>query len=356
MGNGGAQKLTAELCNEIVKEHEVCLCPFRAVESWMHFPKMLDKRVLVESLNKRETGFDASVFPKLHSLISDFSPDVVHIQATPVMKYLLPFVFLFSDVKFVYTIHTKRNSSNSILFSKGLLRGVRQRIKSVCISQNIFNDFSLSFPKSSFHLVENGLKEMIISNHMPKVTDVVAAFKKDNETQVAISVGDVFKSVKNYKMLIESFSKLKNENIISIVIGSLDNIDPVIKQYIDNEEDKNVFFVGAHFNIADFMKCSNLMLLSSLKEGMPLVALEAMNMGLPIVSTPAGGMVDIVKQGINGFITTDFTSGSFVSAIKQYLALTDVQKMRISENNNAEFREKYSIANCAHKYTEIYKS
>jgi glycosyltransferase involved in cell wall biosynthesis len=43
--------------------------------------------------------------------------------------------------------------------------------------------------------------------------------------------------------------------------------------------------------------------MSSNVEGLPISVLEAMACGLPIITTAAGGVVDIVKTGENGIIT-----------------------------------------------------
>ena len=40
LGNGGAEKLVVELCNEMSKDHEVILVSFRDIEDWMIFSKI----------------------------------------------------------------------------------------------------------------------------------------------------------------------------------------------------------------------------------------------------------------------------------------------------------------------------
>ena len=47
------------------------------------------------------------------------------------------------------------------------------------------------------------------------------------------------------------------------------------------------------------------LILSSSYEGFPLVCLEALANGIPVLSTAVNGVTDIIKQGYNGYIYSD---------------------------------------------------
>jgi glycosyltransferase involved in cell wall biosynthesis len=61
------------------------------------------------------------------------------------------------------------------------------------------------------------------------------------------------------------------------------------------------------------------MVMTSRFEGTPICALEAMILGVPIVSTPADGMADLVRDGENGFLAKE--DGALAEKIA--LLLTD---------------------------------
>ena len=52
LGNGGAEKLVVELCNELSLKDEVSLLSFRKIEKWMAFPKILNDTVNLITANK----------------------------------------------------------------------------------------------------------------------------------------------------------------------------------------------------------------------------------------------------------------------------------------------------------------
>ena len=63
----------------------------------------------------------------------------------------------------------------------------------------------------------------------------------------------------------------------------LKKITPKIVTYISDVE-----------SVADYLCNSDAFFLSSTHEGMPISVIEAMSIGLPIICTPAGGLVDMV--------------------------------------------------------------
>lgn len=62
---------------------------------------------------------------------------------------------------------------------------------------------------------------------------------------------------------------------------------------------------GAIRDSAPFYRACSVFLLTSLVEGMPNVVLEAQYHKVPVVSTPAGGVVDIIEHGRTGFVVAE---------------------------------------------------
>lgn len=69
--------------------------------------------------------------------------------------------------------------------------------------------------------------------------------------------------------------------------------------------DNNVSFLGYQSNPFKILHDAKIMVMTSRFEGTPMVALEAIAFGVPIVSTPTDGMVDLIEDGVNGYLTDD---------------------------------------------------
>jgi len=68
--------------------------------------------------------------------------------------------------------------------------------------------------------------------------------------------------------------------------------------------------------VKQFLHKADIFLLPSIYEGISNAALEAMCVGLPIVTTTAGGMPEVVKDGINGRIVPTYDSDAIYEAIR----------------------------------------
>ena len=69
--------------------------------------------------------------------------------------------------------------------------------------------------------------------------------------------------------------------------------------------EENVAFLGFQSNPMKMLSDSKCMILPSRWEGTPMCALEAMALGVPVVSTPTDGLLDLLDEGENGFLSDD---------------------------------------------------
>ncbi len=89
----------------------------------------------------------------------------------------------------------------------------------------------------------------------------------------------------------------------------------------------NVHLLGIKSNMMDIMCSADMFLLNSRVEGMPLVLLESMSCGLPVVTTPAGGIPELVRPGKDGIVTEGFDDIEFAQGV---IELIDDDKLRRS--------------------------
>src|SRR5688572_2106381 len=75
--------------------------------------------------------------------------------------------------------------------------------------------------------------------------------------------------------------------------------------------------------IAAILKGSDLFVLTSAYEGMPIAVLEALATGLPVVATDVGEIRLVVKEGFNGTISGERTAEAFAGAIRSALMCLD---------------------------------
>ena len=157
--------------------------------------------------------------------------------------------------------------------------------------------------------------------------------------------------VKNQKLLIESVNILVQEgyNIDLIVVGAGFNT-PEGQSIVSMACDR-IHFVGPRKNVADYMLNADIFCLSSNFEGMPITLLEASLAGLPAVSTPVCGAVDLIKDGVNGFLSKSHSLEDYKNALIKAIDNYDsIKANAMSMKDNSP----YTIAECARKYVEYF--
>lgn len=79
-------------------------------------------------------------------------------------------------------------------------------------------------------------------------------------------------------------------------------------------------FLGLCHDVPQLMREAAIFVRPSTLEGMPLTVLEAMASGLPVVATPAGGIPEILTNGVNGYL---FPVGDSQALSKAIISLLD---------------------------------
>lgn len=148
------------------------------------------------------------------------------------------------------------------------------------------------------------------------------------------------------KLLIE-----KKPDIKIAVVGSGNMEEEIRKKSIEDGLSNNVHFWGFNPNPAKMLHDSKLMIMTSFREGTPMCALEAMALGVPIVSTPVDGVKNLVVNDWNGFLSDD--NIELVDKIIEYL--NDAQKLNYLRKNQVIQSEKWnSVENYKKTLLNIY--
>lgn len=109
---------------------------------------------------------------------------------------------------------------------------------------------------------------------------------------------------KNHKLAIDAFGLfLKKHPSYSLSIYGEGPLKNEIQSYIDSKNlSESVMLEGASSDVMTQILDAKIFLLTSNFEGMPNALIEAMCLGMPCVSTPVSGAVDLIENGKNGVI------------------------------------------------------
>lgn len=353
LGSGGAERFVVDLSNELVKQgHNVVLLTFYDLKGKYGFYKNeINKNVKVISLHKC-VGFSIKCFFKVISIIRQEKPDIIHSHVNSLQYTILPQVFM---SKGVHTIHSEAHLEARGKMEIGLRKFVFKYnlVQPVTISPESNSSF-IAFYKKSAIMINNGRAidgNIVVDN---VVKDEIIKYKKTENTKLIVQLAR-FQEPKNIPMMARVASRLYADgyDFTLLFIGSTEN------KSIVNEVKRLMppcaHILGERHNPLDYLKEADVFALSSIFEGMPISLLEALAVGAIPVCTPVGGIPNVVKDKVNGFLSEDISEESYYNALKKSLdADTDTLK-KMREKARESF-EPYSMKICAKKYLILYNN
>jgi glycosyltransferase involved in cell wall biosynthesis len=126
---------------------------------------------------------------------------------------------------------------------------------------------------------------------------------------------------KGHEVLIRAFKEIKREikeaRLVIVGEGPLDSMLHEITDTLGLTD--SVLFTGFQMDVAGIISSFDVAVLPSFFEGMGRVLLEAMAMEKPVVASRVGGIPDLVKDGINGFLITPGDVKGLAEALKKLL-------------------------------------
>jgi len=126
------------------------------------------------------------------------------------------------------------------------------------------------------------------------------------------------------------------------------------KQIRDHHLEKHVLLPGFRTDVLGCMKSFDLFVMSSVTEGLGTSLLDAMACARPIVATRAGGIPEIVEDGVNGLLVPPRDAASLAAAIVR--ALKDESlRTRMGDAGYARVRERFTVDRMVSETAAVYK-
>lgn len=207
----------------------------------------------------------------------------------------------------------------------------------VLVLGDSWNDYVLSLDKD--------IKIKILRNSIQIRTEVVKRNKNNiNVLFLAVLIErkgiiDLIEAVN----LLEKEKRMENYNIKYIVAGSGQEEkrckELVLKYKLEKYFDFKGWVSGEEKQC--LLKQSQIFVLPSYNEGLPMAILEAMSYGIPVISTNVGSIEDAVKDNVNGFIVNPGDIKKLASSIEECVK-NEILWNEFSKKNKDDIENKYS--------------
>lgn len=161
------------------------------------------------------------------------------------------------------------------------------------------------FYARKFHVVYNGTP-LTYQQIEPK--SIRHNLNIPDDVFVIVHVGRLCKG-KGQQILLQAASILRqyNKKIIYLIIGEDSEQNGAYLQHLRDmaaelKVNDIVKFLGLRLDVPQILAAADLLVLPSFSEGLPLVILEAMAVGKPVIATPVGGTSEVVTHQETGLL------------------------------------------------------
>lgn len=112
-----------------------------------------------------------------------------------------------------------------------------------------------------------------------------------------------FRTVKRVRDVVRIFERIQREIPSKLIfVGDGPDRPAAVDEAAALGLADRVVFLGKQDSVAELLACADLFILPSESESFGLSALEAMSSGVPVVATRTGGLVEILEEGVAGFL------------------------------------------------------
>lgn len=303
--NGGAERVTSYLANHFADKYSVDLvtnyigtCEYK-----------LDCRVSRHVSN--------SIYEN-RKIVKKCRPDLIIVMFAPMSIFVVPAI---QNMGIPYIISERNDPSN--FAGKKITKLLYQYFMKKATGLVFQTSDAMNYYVNRMNV--RGKKNIIWNPlHLTNFPDVCDCRKKE-----IVNVGRLHHQ-KNQKLLIDAFAAIeKNYPDYVLKIYGDGELKQDLKDYIENKNLENkVILMGNRKDVLECVKEAEIFVLSSDFEGMPNALIEAMALGLSVISTdcPCGGPRELISDRQNGLLVPTNNVNKLIDALTELLNNSELRK------------------------------
>ena len=379
---GGVQRVLSVLASELVKENKVDILCVDCPDISRLDRKMYNLSYDVNVVDKKDLNSKSLIQKSILKLAKDFNMKTGFFNKESKEK-ILEKIYYPKNVQKKFIEYLNSQDYDIVIGVEGLLALLLGMIsnklncKTIGWQHNAYEAYLNTVGK--YHYNQNVLfKEcipkldeyIVLSNHDKEM------YKKDMNVRTRVIynprsfVSDEHSSLKNKKflsagrfhyqkgfdLLIESFSEFakKDDEWTLTIVGEgedKDKIKDLIDKYKLNDRVKLDPFTD---NIKSYFMDSSILLLPSRWEGMPMIVLESLSMGVPIISYDITAVEASITNNYNGIIVEKYDTHKFSEAMLKLSSSPD--KIKEMGANALKKSEEFDIEIIAKEWNDMFNN
>jgi len=279
------------------------------------YPSRLDGRaggalgVPVVEIGRRGRR-DFGYFPRLVRALRALEPDVVHAHLHTGQYAGRIASFLAGIPAIVFTVHGEEPKSalRHILDQALDARTARFVVFTEVQREELSRERQIA--RDRIVVIPNGVSVPASGAARDEIREVL---RIPRDAFVLYSAGR-FREEKNHRLALEALTHLGAD--VHLALAGVGPLEAALRAEVrERALGDRVHFLGFRTDAASLGGAFDLYVVPSHRERMPVAPVEAMLVGLPVVSTPWSGVEAVLRNGETGFVAANFEPDAFAAAI-----------------------------------------
>lgn len=329
-----------------------------------YFPKQIKLHYLPFSKDKKGLTYYILYFRKLYRLLKKLNPNVIHVHNTSfsLLFFALGVTFSLKKIFIIRTLHIsgffllRSNFAERIRFFIDKLATNLFNPVMVAVSPFVLESIVKLYPRQKSLCILNGVDTEIKFN-----PSIVNGSKKrllfdkfDRKVVVYVARLD---DGKNHKTLFDAWD-IVNKTMSDVCLCLVGD-GPLLNAFKEEVNIRNlsssIIFVGAVFNVNEYLSISDVAVFPSLSEGLGISLLEKMSMGLPVVVSKIPVFTSMFKDNPPVLFYESLDCNDLADKI--ILLLKDKSLSQMLGTSGRQFvRDNFSVGRMCNQYLQLYDS
>lgn len=342
--HGGVQKIIYQLC---LASKEL-LHDIRVSSSGGVYVNKLNEigieHTVIPDLSSKSIADIISILKILTGIVKTYHINVIHCHHRMAVFYarLIP-----ARVKIIYNNHT--NYSDKALMTHLILRNIHVIADGMLAKKNVCEFFRI--PEKQVTVIYNAVDAY--DGNDAEIPEISERRKKGDFIVVNSARLHPQKGM-NYFIDAAQLLIQKGYRIAFFIVGDGPLREEIVNQVNSKGLEKYVFFLGFRNDIKNVIKQSDLLVLTSIYEGLPLTPMEAFSVGRAVVATDIEGTREVVEDHHNGLLAVTRSPKSIAENIES-LYLDRSLLYRLNQQAYCTYQDKFSIKPFTEQYLLFYK-
>ena len=348
---GGDSQLlnTYGLLESIPDIKQTILCPTGSV---------LSEKCQARQINHYTAPVNSSLsipfIKKIMKVIRDEHIDIVHVHDSSAFSMILLVINFFPNVKLVYS--RKRNNRIANNFFKRIKYNHKRVNRIVCVS-NAVRDVFEGVVKDMNKVIT--IYDSIDVNFFGSQKNTHRLKNEHNLPEDTILIGNIAgltpqKDLFTFIDAAESILQKTDKSIKFVIIGEGELKNELIAYSNNKRVGEHIIFTGFRNDVHEILPELEVLLMTSIEEGLPLTIFEAFAAEIPVVSTRAGGTAEAVIHNETGYLTEVKATEDLVNGVLRIIE-DKVYKKHISKKAKELVSGQFNLDRMRNDYHNLYR-